>query len=458
MRFIRSRSLSTRLYISHVLVGTLTALIGLIGLTMILNASLQSQTQGEANSTIAMLVSIIWLYDIPDEQAETMFNLPEGYWLVVDEQGIVERSYNYDDCDAGFALDVCAPELATAEDYAEFERDGNAWVRVQIPTITGHSIISSSEVLSTGSIIPTLLMPTIALVVLSIPLALLLAWVTTGRLTRRLDKITVANQRFAEGEFTVRVEDKRQDDIGQLAQQFNSMADVITQNVDALKQLAERNAELAEQAESSAIQAERVRLSRDLHDSIAQALFSLATSTASLSTVIENDPQKAKQQAQQLAEVAEQAQMDLRAILVDLRPTKVIDYGLDDALRRLCEAWSVTHKIPVNYEAMLQDDDFNSSVEDAVYRIAQEALNNVEKHAQATEVSISLLQLSHQLILSVTDNGQGMPDDAMSKNGRLGVVGMVERARNVNGELEITSDSGQGTTVHCVVSLKQDKA
>src|SRR6185436_15433223 len=106
-------------------------------------------------------------------------------------------------------------------------------------------------------------------------------------LGRRLSTLTQASRRFAAGEFSVRVRDRNRDEVGELGRQFDDMAGVLEQNVGVLRDMVQRNAELAQQAEQVAIQAERVRLSRDLHDAIAQRLFSLSVSTATLPDLIQ---------------------------------------------------------------------------------------------------------------------------------------------------------------------------
>src|SRR5687768_16941893 len=110
---------------------------------------------------------------------------------------------------------------------------------------------------------------------LALPSALLLSWLLDGPLARRLRAITRTSRRFAEGELAARIGDRAPDEVGDLARQFDEMAGSLTQTIAALRDLARENAELARQIEVSARQAERLRLSRDLHDEIAQQLFSL---------------------------------------------------------------------------------------------------------------------------------------------------------------------------------------
>jgi NarL family two-component system sensor histidine kinase LiaS len=159
--------------------------------------------------------------------------------------------------------------------------------------------------------------------------------------------------------------------------------------------------------EETAIQAERLRLARDLHDDIAQQLFSLSAQAAALSEQFARDPTQAAQQANAVAALADQTLLDLRAILVDLRPTQVIQRGLAEALQDLCQRWQAAHGIPVECAIALAGRYLPNGVVDGIYRVAQENLSNVAKHAQAHAVVVSLVEGQRQITLSMTDDGHG---------------------------------------------------
>jgi len=294
-----------------------------------------------------------------------------------------------------------------------------------------------------------------AMAVLSVPVALVLALLLARPQTRRLSKIAQISRSFAGGALDERVQDKSQDDVGKLARQFDDMADALEQNIYALRDLAQRNADLAQQAEQAAIQSERVRLSRDLHDAIAQRLFSLSVSTSTLPEMIQTNQEKGIQQARIIASLAEQTLLDLRALLVELRPTNLIQRGLSDALHTLCHEWQITHHIPVECSLMLSGRHIPSAVEDTIYRVTQEALNNVAKHAQAESVHVSLVEGQKQITFSVSDSGRGFLVPVTAGNGKFGLNTMQERARAVGGHLTIESDAGRGTTVQMILPLER---
>jgi two-component system, NarL family, sensor histidine kinase LiaS len=288
---------------------------------------------------------------------------------------------------------------------------------------------------------------------LSFPSALLLVWLFVRPLIERVSKVAKVSASFANGDLQARVQDKHGDEIAQMAQQFDSMGDALQQNVHVLRDMAHTNAALAQQAEASAVQAERLRLGRDLHDAIAQRLFSLTISTATLPDVIAHDQARGVQQAQLIAAIAEQTLLDLRTVLIDLRPTQLIEHGVQGALEALCQQWRQAHHIPIDLSVVLSGQRLSAGVETALYAITQEALNNIAKHAQATQVSVSIIQGQKQIILSVSDNGRGIASKMANGGAHFGLTTMRERAAALGGRFELSSDAGNGTTVQVTLPL-----
>jgi signal transduction histidine kinase len=290
---------------------------------------------------------------------------------------------------------------------------------------------------------------------LALPSALLLSWLLAGPLARRLRAITRTSRRFAEGELAARIGDRAPDEVGDLARQFDEMAGSLTQTIAALRDLARENAELARQIEVSARQAERLRLSRDLHDEIAQQLFSLSLRAAALPDQIERDPTEGAAQARAVAAQAERALLDLRQVLIELRPAALAEHGIAEALESRCREWGQAHNIAVECVVSLGEQPVPQSVEDVAYRVAQEALGNIVRHAGARHVSVALMVGRARLTLSITDDGGGFDPAASAPAGHLGRVGMRERARAVGGSLDVDSEPGRGTTLRLSVPLAQ---
>jgi signal transduction histidine kinase len=298
---------------------------------------------------------------------------------------------------------------------------------------------------------------TLVATVLATPPALLLAWLLAGPLARRLRAISRTSRSFAAGDTAARIGDRSPDEVGELARQFDEMAGTLTQTIAALRDLARENAELARQAEASARQAERLRLSRDLHDEIAQQLFSLSLRAAALPEQIAREPAEGVTQARAVAAQAERTLLDLRRVLVELRPPALAERGIAEALESRCREWGQAHNIAVECVVALGGQPIPQSVEDVAYRVAQEALGNIVRHAGARHVSVALMVGRARLTLSITDDGRGFDPAAPAPAGHLGLVGMRERARAVGGTLDIESEPGRGTTLRLSVPLAQQE-
>jgi NarL family two-component system sensor histidine kinase LiaS len=294
-----------------------------------------------------------------------------------------------------------------------------------------------------------------AMAILSVPLALLFSWLWARPLGRRLSTLTQASRRFAAGEFSVRVRDQHRDEVGELGRQFDDMAGALEQNVGVLRDMVQRNAELAQQAEQAAIQAERVRLSRDLHDAIAQRLFSLSVSTATLPDLIRRDQQQGIEQARTIASMAEQTLLDLRALLLDLRPSNVLQRGLVEAIRSLCSEWQKSSHATTDCSLMLTGKHIPAPIEDVIYRVTQEALSNVARHANSSSVHVSLVEGQRQITLSITDDGTGFDPASVVSHGKFGLISMRERAQSIGGSIAIESDTARGTTLRMTLPREE---
>jgi nitrate/nitrite-specific signal transduction histidine kinase len=209
--------------------------------------------------------------------------------------------------------------------------------------------------------------------------------------------------------------------------------------------IAVENARLYEQAEETAVAAERSRLARDLHDAVTQTLFSASMIADVLPRIWERDPQEGHRRLEELRQLTRGALAEMRTLLVELRPSALVEAGTGDLLRQLGEAVTGRARVPVTVEVegpcALPPD-----VKVAFYRIAQEALNNVVKHAQATRVAATLRCVEDTVTLCIRDDGSGFrPDQVPSHHLGLGI--MRERAAAVGATLTIESAIGQGTAV-----------
>lgn len=215
--------------------------------------------------------------------------------------------------------------------------------------------------------------------------------------------------------------------------------------------LAIENARLRTQVEEAAVLAERQRIARELHDSVSQALYGIGLGTRTARTLLERATveegfrAKLTRPLDYVLSLADAGLAEMRALIFELRPDALAEQGLVAALERQAKALQARHKIPVETD-FCPEPALPLIVKEALYRVAQEALNNVVKHAQATQVQVSLLAEADTVILTVQDDGLGF-ESQPSYPGHLGLQSMRERLAVVNGSLKIESELNRGTVI-----------
>lgn len=217
--------------------------------------------------------------------------------------------------------------------------------------------------------------------------------------------------------------------------------------------LAIENARLRVQAEQAAILQERSRLARDLHDSVTQLLYSLTLLVeAGRRLARSGDWARVDEALARLGQISQQAFKEMRLLVYELRPLALKRAGLVRALQQRLD----TVERRAGIEATLTVDgnvELPARLEEELYHIAQEALNNALKHAAATTITVYILADERRIAIEIRDDGKGLNLSAASGEGGIGLSSMRERAEKLGGALTITSVPGQGTTVNVTVSL-----
>jgi signal transduction histidine kinase len=209
--------------------------------------------------------------------------------------------------------------------------------------------------------------------------------------------------------------------------------------------LAIANAQLRSQAEEIAVSAERSRLARDLHDAVTQTLFATSLIAEVLPRLWERSPELGKQKVAEIRELTRGALAEMRTLLMELRPTALVDVPLPDLLLQLSEAFTGRARVPVSLDVEKLVD-MPTNVKIGFYRITQEALNNVQKHARATQVEIQLRDGGECIELSIIDNGIGF-EKGKSLPDHFGLGIMEERAQSISAKYTLDSQPGQGTKI-----------
>ncbi len=208
------------------------------------------------------------------------------------------------------------------------------------------------------------------------------------------------------------------------------------------------NAHLRQRAEQAAIMEERARLARDLHDVVSQNLFSASVIAESLPLLWDRDPELLKQSLRDLHRLTRGASAEMRTLLLELRPAALVESKLNELLNQLTQALAGRTLLEVSLQIEGREP-LPLEVKTALYRITQETLNNVAKHARATQVTVSLNNQSDQVKLTISDNGRGFNPNQVT-SGHFGVDIMHERAKAVHAELQIDSQLEHGTTVNVI--------
>jgi PAS domain S-box-containing protein len=206
------------------------------------------------------------------------------------------------------------------------------------------------------------------------------------------------------------------------------------------------NAELYEHAQELAALQERQRLARNLHDAANQSLFSAGLIAEVLPRLWEKDPVQARRSLKDLRRLTRGALAEMRALLAELRPSTLIDTDLGDLLRQLSNAFTGRTSIPVEV-TVRGECSLPAEVQVAVYRICQEGLSNIAKHARANHVRLDLRLAPEELELQLNDDGRGFVTSELTPSGHYGLSMMRERAAAVGAVLTVTSKSRQGTQI-----------
>lgn len=271
--------------------------------------------------------------------------------------------------------------------------------------------------------------------------AFIAGFFATRRPVKRVQHLVLATRQFAEGNYARRVEVSRRDEIGQLEQHFNQMAEQLAESMGQRQALAEQNARLAE----------RSRLSRDLHDSVKQHLFAVSMQVGAALAQVEGNA--ARSHLLEADALISQAQQDLTALIHELRPSVLQQKGLSAALREQALDWGRQHGIAVALD-LSEESTVPLAVEEAFWRLAQEALSNVARHSQATSVQVRLQYLPEAVTLTISDNGRGFAMTDGQQSG-IGLHSMRERMAAVGGTISIQSQPGAGTCVLARCPLPQ---
>jgi signal transduction histidine kinase len=209
--------------------------------------------------------------------------------------------------------------------------------------------------------------------------------------------------------------------------------------------------QLLAQAQEQAVTAERSRLARDLHDAVTQTVYAASLVAEALPRVWQRSPTEGERNLAKLRQLVRGALAELRTMLFELRPAALEEARLGVLLQQLGDALTGRTQTPVEV-SVEGEEELPTEVKITLYRIAQETFNNIAKHAEATQVRVTLRSDPGRVLLVVQDDGRGF-DPASLPAERMGLRIMRERAEGVGAELTLESEPGEGTQVQVVWSV-----
>jgi NarL family two-component system sensor histidine kinase LiaS len=277
----------------------------------------------------------------------------------------------------------------------------------------------------------------VIILMVALPIGAVFGWLASRGLRKRLANLSAASQAWSKGDFTVTPRDRSGDEIGELTRNLNIMAEQLQTHLHTRDELARVE--------------ERNRLARDLHDTVKQQTYAARMQLSAAKNLLADNPQAAAGHIESALQLNRETQQELKLIIDELRPAALEGRGLAQALSEYAARWQEHTGIKVE-TVISSERPLPLEVEQALYRVLQESLSNVARHAEADSVSLNLSIAPDQVTLSISDNGRGFEPAIVSANS-LGLAGMKQRLAEVNGALTIESTLAVGTKVTAAVQL-----
>lgn len=237
---------------------------------------------------------------------------------------------------------------------------------------------------------------------------------------------------------------------------LQAIDDLVQTQKKSLQRLTNDHANIQEKEVQERLIQERQRLARELHDSVSQQLFAASMLlSATNETIGETLPEANQKQLQQTEKIVQQAQLEMRALLLHLRPIALKNKSLAQGLQDLLD--ELRQKVYFNIQERLEEVSLPKGAEDHVFRIAQETLSNTLRHAKATEVQLLLVERNGLVIFRLQDNGVGFSIQDDDHAGSYGLRNVEERAVEIGGTCKVVSIPEQGTIIEVQIPVEQEE-
>lgn len=270
---------------------------------------------------------------------------------------------------------------------------------------------------------------------------------SSSRLKEYIDYLSLLITQYANGNYQSRIHINDGSEITRIGTELNELGEKLQNQVRSLQRMADEKAELAKSAHKAATIEERQRLARDLHDSVSQQLFALTMMSEAALNQMETAPLVAREHLEEVIHAGSTAQTEMRALLLHLRPVYLSGDSLPKGIHKLIE--ELKQKSQIDFNVFINDDlILSEAIEEHVFRIIQEALANILRHADASEVKLDISKRSNELFIHIRDNGKGFNmDQHDDKKASYGLKTMQERSEELGGTFTVRSNIDQGTYI-----------
>lgn len=332
-------------------------------------------------------------------------------------------------------------------EVAQFDMAGVTFLQTAVPVLASDDATQLGFVylhtpnlpaganLLVGTIIPLLIVATV-MAVLILPFGLVFGLFSTRGHINRLEELTEATRRFAQSDFSQRIPVRGEDELGELEQQFNVMAERIVESIARETEL------IANQGAAE----ERERISMELHDSLSQDIFSLNMLAGGLQEALP-DNHRIQAQIRLLQNTIDHMIREMRALIIAMRPALLEDHSFNDAIHSYINHY---HRLDIEITADIEDGlHLDPKEENALFRIAQEAISNAVRHADANQIVVVLYHVGQDVVMTITDDGNGFSVEKAHPG--FGLDTMNGRVKALKGLVNIESSHGKGTVVKVTI-------
>ncbi|MBP3038661.1 sensor histidine kinase [Bacillaceae bacterium Marseille-Q3522] len=268
----------------------------------------------------------------------------------------------------------------------------------------------------------------------------------------RLGDILLFVSTLRSGKFSDQIPIFEKDEIGLISEELNQLAKYLEEQVVSMQRMADEKSNLAQTARTAAVMEERQRLARDLHDVVSQQLFALSMMSSATLRIFDSDRKSAKGQLEQIQAIAAKAQGEMRALLLHLRPIQLSNDRLCDGVLKLIH--ELKAKTNLEFHASIDEIEYLSKAsEEHLFRIIQEALSNILRHADAKKINMTLAEKNNYIYLYIADDGKGF-NPQQERVASYGLKTMRERCEEIGGIFNIRSQIGKGTYIDIRIPIK----